>query len=225
MDTGLPTVVWCLCLGLGLSVTPPLLAAVFGCVLRYGIRFCPTIPGWGFRCVRLGWCFGLRPAISVSGFEVCVFVCALLPYFATPGWVVRRGCLCLGSGLGCARPLLAGVMGCVCVCVRAPLYPATPGWSVWCWCVWLGTGFACAPPLMAGVLGCVCGCVRAPLVHRHFWLGCAVWVCVVGLGFGLRPATAGWGVGVCVCLCARSACTPPLLAGGCGVRVCGWARV
>ena len=26
---------------------------------------------------------------------------------ATPGWGVRRGCVCLGSPLGCAPPLLA----------------------------------------------------------------------------------------------------------------------
>ena len=45
------------------------------------------------------------------------------------------------------------------------------------------------------------------------------------LGFRLRAATPGWCVGVCVCLRARSSCTPPLLAGVCGVRVCVWARV
>ena len=55
--------------------------------------------------------------------------------------------------------------------------------------------------------------------------GACVWVWVVlGLGFRLRPATPRWGDGVCVCLCARSACTPPLLAGVCGVGVCAWAR-
>ena len=67
---------------------------------------------------------------------------------------------------------------------------------------------------------------RAPrVVTRHSWLVCAVWVCVLGLGFWLRPATPGWGVGACVCLCAHSACTPPLLAGVCGVGVCVWAPV
>ena len=56
--------------------------------------------------------------------------------------------------------------------------------------------------------------------------GACVWVGVVlWLGFRPRPATPGWGVGLCVCLCACSACTPPLLAGACGVRVCAWARV
>ena len=31
--------------------------------------------------------------------------------------------MCLGSGFGCAPRLLAGVSGCVCPCVRAPLVP------------------------------------------------------------------------------------------------------
>ena len=42
--------------------------------------------------------------------------------------------LCLGSGVGCAPPLLAGVLGCVCACVCTPLVrrmaspqPRTPG--------------------------------------------------------------------------------------------------
>ena len=56
--------------------------------------------------------------------------------------------------------------------------------------------------------------------------GACVWVwVVVGFGFRLRPATPGWGVGVCVRLCVRSACTLPLLAGVCGVGVYGWVRV
>ena len=56
--------------------------------------------------------------------------------------------------------------------------------------------------------------------------GACGWVWVVpGLPFWLRLATAAWGVGVCVHLCARSACTPPLGARVCGVGVCAWARV
>ena len=56
--------------------------------------------------------------------------------------------------------------------------------------------------------------------------GACVWVwVVVGLGFRLRPATPGWGVGVCVRLCVRSACTLQLLARVRGVGVCGWVRV
>ena len=164
MDTGFPTVVWRLCLGLGYAVTPPILAWVLG----------------GCAWVRV---------------------------------------------LACIPPFLAGVFGaCVVVCALR-LYPAVPDWGVRCGCVCFGLGFGCAPPLLAGVLGCVCVCVRAPFVPCHSWLGCAVWVYVLGLGLRLRPATPGWGVWVCVCLCARSACTPPLLAGVCGVVVCAWDRV
>ena len=307
--------------------------AVWVCQLELGFQLRPAPPGWGVGvCVCLcarsactppllaracgvgvfGWVRVLAaPRPSWLGcFGVCVFVCAPRLYPATPGWAVWCGCVCLGSGFGCAPPLLTGVLASVCVCVRAPLvrrhswlgcavsvcvvglgfrlrpatpvwgvavwclcvraplvpchswlgcavwvcvfglgcpaaprhswlgcwgvcvfvcalrlYPATPGWGVRCRCVWLGSGFGCAPPLLAGVFWCVCVCVRAPLVPRHSWLGCVVWVCVLGLGFRLRPATPGLGVGVCLCLCARSACGPPLLAGVRGVGVCGWARV
>ena len=258
----------CVCLGSGFGCAPPLLAGVLGCVCAC-VR-APLVPrhSWlgcaAWACV-LGLGFRLRPASPGWGVGVRVFVCALRLYPATPAWGVRRGCVCVGSGFGCAPPLLAGVLGCVCVCVRAPLvprhswlgcavwvgalglrlrlrcatpgwgvqvcvcalrlYPATPGWGVLCGCVCLGSGFGCAPPLLAWVLGCVCVRVRAPLVPRHSCLGCAVRVCVRGLGFRLCPATPGSGVGVCVCSCARSACTPPLLAGVCGVGVCAWARV
>ena len=198
----------------------------------------------------------------------------------------------LGAGLfvcsSCTPPLLAGVcglgvcawarvsaaprhswLGCWAVCVLVTalcLHPATPGSGARCGCVCLGSGFGCAPPLLAGVLGCLCAPVRAPLAPRHSWLGCAVWVCVLGLGFRLRPATPGWGVGVCLfvcllplysatlgrgarrrcvclgsgfgcappllagvwgcaCLCACPPCTQPLLAGVCGGVVCVWPRV
>ena len=113
--------------------------------------------------------------------------------------------------------------------------PQCPGYGTWVsYCcvalvfgsgLCLGSGFGCAPPLLAGVMGCLCVCVRAPLVPRHSWLGCALWVCVLGLGSQLRPATPGWGVRAFLCFCARSACTPPLLAGVCCVGVCAWARV
>ena len=154
-------------------------------------------------------------------------------------------CLCACSA--CTPPLLTGVFGvgvhawarvlaaprhsylgcwgvCVFVCALR-LYPATPCWSMQSGCVCCGSGFGCAPPLVAGVLGCLCVCLRAPLVPRQSCLGCAVWVCVLGLGFWLRPGTPGWGVGVCVCLYARSPFTPPLLARVCGVGVCASAQV
>ena len=105
------------------------------------------------------------------------------------------------------------------------LYPAIPGWGVRRGCVCFGSGFDCAPPLLAWLLGCVCVCGRAPLVPRQSWVGCAVCAWLPGLGLRLRPATRGWGARVCVCLCACSACTPPLLAGVCGVGVCARSRV
>ena len=250
----------CVCLGSGFGCAPPPLAGVLGCVC----------PGLGAPLVpRLSWLgsavwvwvfglgFGLRPATSGWGVGVCVSVCVLPLYPATPGWAARRACVCLGSGCGCAPPLLAWVSGvpallvprhswlgcaawvcvfgfgfrlrssipgwavgvCVFVC-KLPLYPATPAWAARRACVCLGSGCGCAPPLLAWVSG-----VRAPLVPRHSWLGCAAWVCVFGFGFRLRSATPGWGVGVCVCWCGHSPCTPPLLAGVCGVGVCVWAGV
>ena len=283
----------CVCSCARSACTPPLLARVCA------VGVC-----------ALAWVSAAPRHSPLGCWGVCVFVCALRLYPATPGWNVRRGCVCFGSGFGCAPPLLAGVLGCVCVLVHAPLvprhswlgcavwvcvlglrfrlrpatlgwavgvcaclcarsacippllagvcgvcvfawawvsaaprhswlgcwgvcvlvcalrlYPAIPSWGVWCVCVCLGSSFGCAPPLLAGVLGWVCACVRAPLIPRQSWLGCAAWVCVLWLGFRLRPATPGSGVGVFVCLCAHSACTPPLLAGVCGVDVCAWARV
>ena len=198
----------CVCLCARSACTAPLLAGVCGVGVWAWAR--------ASAALRHPW---------LGCWALCVFVCALRLYPATPGLGARCGFVCLGSGFGCAPPLLARGLGSVFVCVRAPLVPSTPGWGVRCGCVCLGSGFGCAPPLLAGVLGSVCVCVRAPLAPRHSWLGCAVWVCVFGLGFRLRPATPGWGVGVFVCLCARSACTPPLVAGVCGGGVCGWARV
>ena len=311
----------CVSLGSGFSCAVPLLARALGCVCACVCA--PFVPrhlclGCAVWVCVLGLGFRLRPATLGWGVGVlCVLVCVLRLYLATPSWGVRCGCVCLGSGLGCAPPLLAGVSGCVCLCARsactplllagvlggvcacvcAPLvpghsllgcavwvcvlglgfglgpaslgfgvgvcvfvcalrlypattgwgvrawarilaapatpgwgvrlcafvcalllYPATSGWSVRCGCVCSGSGFGCAPPLLAGVLGFVCVCVRAQRVPRHSWLGCAVWVSVLGLRVWLCPTTPGWGVGVCVCLCAWPACTPPLLAGVCGAR-------
>ena len=280
-------VCWCACS----ACTPPLLAGPCGvgvCVWA-GVSAAP----------RHSWlgCWG-----------VCVLVCVLPLYPATPGLGVRCGCVCLGWGFGCAPPLLAGVLGCPClcacspctppllagvcgggvcvwprvsaaprhswlgcwgvhVCVPAPpvprhswpgcaalvcvlglgfrprpapsgwgvgvcvflcmppLYSATPGLGVrWGWGS-LSSGFGCPPRLLAGLLGCVCAGVGAQLAPRHSWLGCAPCACVFGLGSRLRPATPGWGVGLCVCCCGSSACNPPLLAGVRAVGVCVRAPV
>ena len=217
---------WCVCFGSGFGCAPPLLAGLSGIVCA-GVH-APLVPrlswlGCAVWVCVFGLGFRLRPATPGWGVRVCVFVCVLPLYPATPGWGVRRGCMCLGSGFHCASPLLAGLLGCVCARVRAPLVPrhswlgcavrvwvfglgfrlrsATPGWGVRRGCVCLCLGFGCGPPLLARVVACVCAGVRAPLVPRHSWLGCAVWVWVFELGFRLHPATPGWGVGVCMFVC------------------------
>ena len=265
--------------------------AVWLCVFGLGFRLRPATPGWGVglcvcSCARsagtlpllarvrgVGVCVWVRVSAALRHswlgcWAVCVLLWALRLHPATPGWGARRGYVCLGPRFGCAPPLLAGVLGCVCARVGAlvvprhswlgcalwlcvfelgfRLRPATPGWGVGLCvcscarsagtlpllarvrgvgvCVWVRVS-AAPPPLLAGVLGCVCAGVGVPLAPRHSWLGCAPWVCVFGLAFRLRPATPGWGVGVCVCSCRRSGCTPPLLAGVRAVGVCVWARV
>ena len=323
------------CLCARSTCTPPLLAGVCGAVVcaRAPVLAAPRlswlacwvclslsarsacIPPLLARVCGVGVCAWARVSAAprhswLGRWGVCVFVCALRLYPATPGWGVAGGRVCLGSGFSCAPPLPAGALGCVCVCVRALLvprhswlgcvvwvcvpwlafrlrpanpgwavgvcvclwarpactlpllagmcgvgvcawarvaaaprhswlgcwgvcvfvgaprfYPATPGWGVLCGCVCLGSGFGCAPPLLAAVLGFVCVCGCAPPVSRHSWLGCAVWVFVPGLGLRLRPASPGFGVGVCVCLWACPACTSPLLARVCAVGVCARARV
>ena len=193
----------CMCLCARSACTPPLLAGVCG------VGVCVWARVSAAPCLSWLGCWG-----------VCVFLCALRLYPANSGWCVRRGCVCLGLGLSCPPPLVAGLLGRVCVCVPAPLV-LHHSWlgRVVCVCVCLGSGFGCAPPLLAGLLGCVCVRVPALNVPRHSWPGRAPWVCVLWLGFRLRPATPGWVVGVCACSCARSACTPPLLSGVCGVGV------
>ena len=106
---------------------------------------------------------------------VCVFVCPLRLFPATPGWGVSCVCVCVWARVSAApRHSWLGCWGvCVFVCPLR-LYPATPGWGVGvCVCV-LGLRFRLRQPLLAGVLGCVCVCVPAPLVPPHYWLGFVV---------------------------------------------------
>ena len=178
--------------------------------LKYTIKHWKSTFSYSARHSWLG-CWG-----------VSVFLCALRLYPATSCWGVRCGCVCLGSGFGCAPPLLPGVFGCVCACVRTELVPRNS---------WLG----CAMWVCVSRLG-----FRLRLAP----LGWGVWVCVFVCDHRLYPGTPGWGVrcgcvclssgfgcappfpdGVwgCVCLCALSASTPPLVTGVCGVGVCAWA--
>ena len=189
-------------------------------VVGFGLRLRPATPDW-----RVGVCVRLcvRSACTLRG--LCLLVCALRLHPTTPGWGVRRWCMCFGSGLGCAPPLLAGLLGCVCARVCAPLAPCHSWLRCAVWVCVFGLGFWLRPATPGWGVGlCVCSCARSACT-RHSWLGCAVWVCVFGLRFWLRPASPGWGVGLCVCSCARSACTQPLLARVPGVGVCVLARV
>ena len=163
------------------SRTAPLLAGVFSVGVCAWVRVLlrPTTPGWGVgMCVCAPLCAPLVPCHSWLGCAVWVCGCGLKFRLrpASPGRGVGSPCLCARSA--CTPPLLAG---------RAV------------WLCLLGSGFGCAPPLLAGLLGCVCVCVRALLLPRRSWLGCVVWVGVLGLLLCLRPATPGWGVGECVC--------------------------
>ena len=143
------------CLGVARSASSPKAAQALGCSFTPGLRIsfrratcmarAASVPGlWtlGFLplCdasvwvwVVLGLGFGLRSATLGWGVRVCVCLCAVLRlYPATPGWGVRCGCVSFRSGFNCAPPLLAGVLVCVCVCVRCS---------------------ACTLPLLAGVCG------------------------------------------------------------------------
>ena len=222
------------CLGVARSAPSPKAAQALECSLTPGLRI-------SFGRVTCMARAASVPGLWTLGFLLlrgaCVWVWVMVGFgfrlrFATPGWGVGV-CVRLCVRSACRLPLLAGVcvvgvcgwvrvpaaprhswLGCLGVCVLVCLlllYPASPGWGG-LGCVCLGSGSGCAPPLLAGLLGCVCAHVCAPVAPCHSWLGCAVWVCVFGLGFRLRPATSGWGVGLCVCSCVRSACTQPLLA-------------
>ena len=255
-----------MCAYTGFGFAPPFLAGVCGVHGSAWVLSCTRHSSLGFWGVCGCVCVPPVPCHSWCGCAVWVCVLGLGFWLcpATPAWGVGL-CVCLCARSACTPPLLSGVcgvgvcasgrlsaaprhswLGCwgVCVFVCAPrLYPTTPGWGVWCACVCLGSGFSCAPPLLDGVLGSVCVCVRAPLLPRHSWLGCAGWVCVLGLRFGLRAATpcrGAWGVSVfvcslrlypatsgwvvrcgCVCLGSGLGWAPPLLAGASGsVCVC-----
>ena len=110
--------------------------------------------------------------------------------------------MCLGVARSASSPKAAQALGC----------SLTPGLQI-----------------SFGRVTCMAGAASVPGLWTLGFLllrSACVWVLVVvGFGFRLHPADPGWGVGVCVRLCACSACTPPLLAGVCGVGVCASAQV
>ena len=230
------------CLGTGFGFSPPFLAGARGVcgwawVLACIPPFLAGVLGRAWLCARSAC---TPPLLAgVCGVGVCAWL-GLRLRAANPGCRVGV-CACLCARSVCTPPLLAGVCGvavcawarvvatpchswlgcwgvCVSVCALR-LYPATPGRGLRCGCVCLDPGFGCAPPVLAWVFGCVSVYVCTPPIPRDCWLGCAVWVCVLGLGFRLRPATPGWDVGS-VCVCVRVPLGPlPLLVGG-AVRGC-----
>ena len=102
------------------------------CVFWPGFQLRPATPGWG---VGLCVCSCARSACTQP------LLARVRGDPATPGTDARCGCVCFGSGFGCAPPLLAGVLGCCVLVCALRLLPATPGWDARCWCVCLGSGF------------------------------------------------------------------------------------
>ena len=112
-------------------------------VLWLGCRLRPATPGRGPGgvCLGTGCGFALPFPAGVCGVCGWTWVSARFqPFFVgvlgraslcarsactrdVPSSGVRCGCVCLGSGFGCAPPLLGEVLGCVLVCVRAASGP------------------------------------------------------------------------------------------------------
>ena len=225
--------VWSVCLGSSCAVTPPILAGVLGCACLRARSACtpPFLAAVFGARVRVG--ASASPHQSWLGIAVwmCPFGFEFWVHGADPGSGMRCGPVFARSA--CTPPFLAWVLGSVCLFAR----------------------FARTPPILTGVRGTcvrvrvftspcqswlgfvvrcwgVSVCGHALPIPCKSWLRCGFWVCF-GSGSGCAlPFLAG--VLGCVCLCARSACTPASLAGVCGVCVrmqvslplrlcCGWA--
>ena len=106
---------------------------------------------------------GSRPSLPRAwGPGLCVLLCALCLDLTNPGWGARCTCVPLGSGFGCAPPLLAGVLRRVCVCVCAPRVPCHPWLGCAVYVCLLGLGFRLRPATPGwGVGVCVCLCARS----------------------------------------------------------------
>ena len=205
------------CLCARSACTAPLLAGLCGVVV-FGLEFRlrPATPGWGVGvCLCLSarsvcipplvagvcgvgvcawaWVSTAPRHLSLGYSCVCLCVCVrhrLCP--ATPGWDVRSGCACLGSGFGCAPPLLAGVLGCVCQCAPSACTPQllARGCGVWVWC-----GLAPVP-----VPWLVAGCARFPGLRHP--VAVFAWHLSVCLGCGRQRASLA-------CLVAPRWCAAP----------------
>ena len=170
LDTGFPTVVWCLCLGLGFAETPPFLAGVQGVCVLARVSASPRHSWLGFVVRAFGVWFRGNPA--------------------TPGWGL--GCVCLNMGFGWTLPFLAGTrgacewvwvfrapcyfwVGCpgACPLARAPSVSLRPlvGLPVAWVCMGVAAGGASPPPLFCfGLLGCGAGSVCVVLGPVVLWV-------------------------------------------------------
>ena len=93
-----------------------------------------------------------------------MLVCVLLLYPDTRGWDVRCGCVCSGSGFGCAPPLLAGVCGVLVGCCLATPVP----WFVASCAV--AVGRCCLAPALVPWLwpaACLSGVPLGPALVRR----------------------------------------------------------
>ena len=205
------------------------------CSLGYELWAVPANRSCGVWVCMFVCALSLFPADPSCGSSVCVFEYWLLPHPASPGW--NSWFVCLGTGFAFNPPILAWLLGCVCFCARsARTWPIRAGVCDVCVCVQVMLS-----PRQSW-LRCwgLCACVRALPVPGQSWPESAVrvfrcgfglhlanpgsslrFVCL-GLGFAFTPPILPWVAG-CTCLCAGCACSPPLLAGACGVWV--WVRV
>ena len=232
---------WCKCLGSGFGFHPSSFGwgvGVFLCLCVHSACTPPLLAGCALWMCLLGFGFCLSPRKSWIRCWVCVFVCVLRLYPADPRSGVPCGCVSLRWGFGCAPPLPAGVLVCVCLCVRSARAPSfltrVCGVPV---CAWVRV---LSPPHHSWMGPWrVCVCVRAPpaprqywmgyvvrvsrfgfwLSPRHSWPGCAVWLCVLGFGFCLSPRQSWLGCWV-VCGCVRAPPVPRQSWLGCAGWVC-----
>ena len=203
------------------------------------LRLYPASPGRGVRCVCSGAGIICNPPILAGAHGGCVWV----PFMVSPrqSWLGCWG-VCVGVGappvprqswLGFmvrAHAFRFGLsprhcwLGCWGVCAnlcRLCLYPADPGWGVRCGCLCLGSVFGCAPPCLAGMLLCMRFCARSACTQPI--LACVLGFGCLCLGFGFHSTNAGWGVEVCVFVCAlRLYVAIPSWVVWCGCVCVGW---
>ena len=157
---------WCVCLGLGFTFTPPIVAGVLGCVcvcvcVRVALLSSPCQSWLGSWAVCV--CGGAPPAPFQSwpGCAVRVFGCGFALQHADPGsgswWV----CLC--ASVAFTPPILARMFGCVCLCACSACIPRFLAEDCGV-CLWLRVSLSCRQSWL--LCWAVCVSLRAPPVLR-----------------------------------------------------------